>query len=68
MSYVPQSLLKVAHSSTVTAALFAPFDKRKTTLQEGQIIVTSDLYGEMKVFENKLLTNGRANAPPVKSQ
>lgn len=49
-----------AHSNTVSVALFAPFDKRKSHLEEGQVIITGDLSGEIKVFENKVLNNGRA--------
>ena len=42
-----------AHGNAVTCALFAPFTRRKTKLMEGQIIVTCDSSGEIKVFENK---------------
>jgi hypothetical protein len=50
----------------VTIALFAPFGKRKTKYgEEGQIIVTGDSSGDIKVFENRLLnatdTNGNGN-------
>jgi len=43
-----------AHPNVVTCAIFAPFSRRETKLfSEGQIIVTADASGEMKVFENK---------------
>jgi len=45
-----------AHSNAVTVALFAPLNRRKTKLEEGQIIVTTDTSGELKVFENKRIT------------
>jgi len=44
-----------AHSATVTVAMFAPFGRRKTKLNEGQIIVTCDTSGEIKVYENKIM-------------
>lgn len=44
---------KEAHAKSVTATMFAPVARRKTSFQEGQIIVTADLQGEVKIFENK---------------
>ena len=43
----------VAHGNTVTVTLFAPFTRRKTKYQEGQILATADASGEIKVFENR---------------
>jgi len=42
-----------AHGNAVTCSIFAPFTRRKTKLTEGQIIITCDSSGEIKVFENK---------------
>ena len=36
--------------------MFAPFGRRKSRMVEGQIIITADSTGEIKVFENKDLT------------
>jgi len=49
-----------AHGSTTTVAIFAPVSRRKTKLMEGQIMVTADCTGEIKVFENKIMN---ATAP-----
>jgi len=56
-----------AHQNVVTSAIFAPFNKRVTKFSEGQILVTADSLGEIKVFENKSLDSISKSASPPQS-